>query len=166
MSEIIIDRSQALFAAGCFWGVELTFSDICGVLATEVGYSGGFAKDPTYQQVCSGRTGHAECVRLEYNPDLVSYAELLDVFWNCHDPSSLNAQGPDMGSQYRSAIFWHTEEQKLIAEHSKLHLNEKYRKEGKTVKTEIHKAGPFYRAEDYHQKYLHKKNKSHNPTKK
>lgn len=156
-TENEIHMNEAVFAAGCFWGVEATFTKVVGVLNTEVGYCGGFVKDPHYEQVCTGRTGHAESVRIVFDPEIVSYAELLDIFWKNHDPTSLNQQGPDIGSQYRSAIFWESEEQKFIAEQAKAHLDAQYKKTGKSVKTEIVKKGPFYRAEEYHQQYLKKK---------
>jgi peptide-methionine (S)-S-oxide reductase len=152
---MIQKTKQATFAAGCFWGVEEEFMHVPGVLETEVGYSGGHTKNPTYENVCSDTTGHAESVRLTYDPEKVSYEKLLDIFWNLHDPTTPNRQGPDVGSQYRSAIFYHTPEQKTLAERSKEAL-EKSGKYNDPIVTEIIPAGPFYRAEEYHQQYFHK----------
>lgn len=145
---------QAAFAAGCFWGVEEEFIHVPGVLKTEVGYSGGHTKNPTYEEVCSDATGHAESVRLTFDPAQVSYEKLLEVFWNLHDPTTPNRQEPDVGSQYRSVIFYHTPEQKMLAERSKeaLAASGKYQN---PIVTEIIPAGPFYRAEEYHQQYFH-----------
>jgi peptide methionine sulfoxide reductase msrA/msrB len=148
--------NNAYFAAGCFWGVEAPFQRVPGVVATTVGYSGGHTPNPTYEQVCTHTTGHAETVEVEYDPGKVSYAELLDVFWKCHDPTTLNRQGPDVGSQYRSAIFYVDEEQKDAAEQSKGRQEALGRHRRKIV-TEITKAGPFYPAEEYHQHYLQKR---------
>ncbi|MBD3181166.1 peptide-methionine (S)-S-oxide reductase MsrA [Candidatus Poribacteria bacterium] len=147
---------HATFAAGCFWGVEYTFSKVEGVASTKVGYTGGHTENPTYKEVCRKNTGHAEAVFVEYDPDVVSYEELLDVFWKVHDPTTLNRQGPDIGSQYRSAIFYHNEEQKKAAMESKdmLQKSGKYRRD---IVTEITPASTFYKAEDYHQKYYEKK---------
>ncbi|MBN1212580.1 MAG: peptide-methionine (S)-S-oxide reductase MsrA [candidate division Zixibacteria bacterium] len=150
---------KATFAAGCFWGVEATFQKVEGVLSTRVGYTGGTLAVPTYEDVCSGRTGHAEAIEITYDSSMVSYEELLDIFWKMHDPTTPNRQGPDIGSQYRSAVFYHDEQQKLAAEQSK----EKLDKSGeykRPVVTEITEAGPFYPAEDYHQKYLEKRGRS------
>ena len=144
----------ATFAAGCFWHVEEAFSKVKGVAGTMVGYTGGKMKNPNYKAVCSNETGHAEAVHIEFNPKVVSYEELLDVFWQIHDPTQLNRQGLDIGTQYRSAIFYHTEEQKKIAEKS-LQNEQKHHKE--KIATEITKANAFYKAEEYHQKYLMKK---------
>ncbi len=146
----------ATFAAGCFWGVEATFAKIPGVLKTEVGYTGGDLPNPTYEQVCTGKTHHAEALQLTYDPDVVSYDKLLETFWTCHNPTTLNRQGLDVGTQYRSEIFYHTEEQKRAAEHSKELMQISGNVSGKIV-TEIKSAAPFYRAEEYHQKYLAKK---------
>ncbi len=146
----------ATFAAGCFWGVEEAFRKVKGVSATAVGYSGGSMPNPTYEDVCTDRTGHAEVVQVEFDPTQLSYDELLKVFWESHDPTTRNRQGPDVGSQYRSAIFYHTPEQKAVAEASR----EKLQKSGKyqrAIVTEITPAGPFYRAEEYHQQYLQKR---------
>ncbi len=145
----------ATFAAGCFWGIEETFSRIPGVLATEVGYIGGHTQHPTYPQVCSDTTGHAEAVQVTYDPELVNYETLLDVFWHCHNPTLLNRQGPDVGSQYRSVIFYHNEAQKQSAESSKQALIASKQYQSPIV-TEIVPAGIFYPAEAYHQKYLQK----------
>lgn len=150
---------QASFAAGCFWGIEARFTKVPGVIKTEVGYAGGQLENPSYEQVCTGKTGHAETVRLEYDPKIVSYEQLLDVFWACHDPSSLNRQGGDIGEQYRSIIFYYNEEQRLVAEHAKAAL-EASGKFPKKIVTEIIMAMPFYRAEEYHQRYLEKKRKN------
>jgi len=146
----------AMFGAGCFWGVEATFRQIEGVKATAVGYSGGHMENPSYQDVCTGTTGHAEVVQVTYDPAKVSYETLLNVFWENHDPTTLNRQGPDHGEQYRSAIFYTNDEQKKIAEDSKAAL-EKSGIYKKPIVTEITKAGPFYKAEEYHQQYLEKR---------
>jgi peptide-methionine (S)-S-oxide reductase len=146
---------KATFAAGCFWGVEAAFRKTPGVVSTVVGYTGGHKENPTYQQVCSGRTGHAEAVRVRYDPTKVSYEQLLDVFWGIHDPTTLNRQGPDVGSQYRSAIFYHNESQHIAAEASKKRL-EQSGKFNKLIVTEIVPAPKFYRAEEYHQQYFEK----------
>ncbi|RZN49484.1 peptide-methionine (S)-S-oxide reductase [archaeon] len=147
---------KATFAAGCFWGVQAAFDEISGVVRTLAGYTGGMTTDPTYKDVCSGRTGHAEAVEATYDPSIVSYDELLDIFWRIHDPTTLNRQGPDVGSQYRSAIFYHNDTQRKKALDSK-HALEKTGRYSKRVVTEIVAAGPFYPAEDYHQHYLRKR---------
>ncbi|MEX0815790.1 MAG: peptide-methionine (S)-S-oxide reductase MsrA [Dongiaceae bacterium] len=147
---------QATFAAGCFWGVEAAFRLIEGVTATAVGYSGGTAPGPTYREVCSGRTGHAEAVRVEYDPDRVSYDQLLDLFWDIHDPTTPNRQGPDVGTQYRSVIFFHTPEQEAAARASKERLQASGRHR-RSIVTEIVAAPAFHLAEDYHQRYLEKR---------
>ena len=146
---------KATFGAGCFWGVEETFRRVEGVTDVAVGYSGGHLKDPTYEQVCTDRTGHAEVVQVEYDPARVSYDELLSVFWECHDPTTRNRQGPDIGTQYRSVIFYHDEAQKAAALASKERLEASGRHR-RPVVTEIVPAAPFYRAEEYHQRYLEK----------
>jgi peptide-methionine (S)-S-oxide reductase len=146
---------KATFAAGCFWGVEAEFQKVKGVKSTMVGYTGGNFKDPTYHDVCSGKTGHAEAIQIEYDPDLVSYEQLSEIFWNIHDPTTLNRQGPDVGSQYRSAIFFHSQEQEKFAIKSKENLQNSGRYPNKVV-TEIIPASLFYKAEEYHQKYLEK----------
>ncbi len=146
---------KATFGAGCFWGIEAAIRKIEGVASTTVGYAGGSFKDPTYEDVCSGKTGHAEVVQVEYDPSKVSYEELLRVFWNIHDPTTLNRQGPDIGTQYRSAVFFHNPEQEAAATASKQKLQSsgRYRK---SIVTEITPALEFYRAEDYHQQYFEK----------
>ena len=146
----------AYFAAGCFWGVEAAFRQVKGVKATVVGYQGGVTLHPTYQDVCTGQTQHAEVVQVEFDPNEVSYEDLLDVFWQNHDPTTLNRQGPDIGTQYRSAIFYRTEEQKEIAERSKAAQGKRglFRR---PIVTEISPALDFYPAEDYHQQYLEKR---------
>ena len=147
---------KADFAAGCFWGIEAAFRKLKGVSSTRVGYSGGTYKNPTYEKVCSGKTGHAETVEVEYDPSVISYEQLLDVFWKLHDPTTLNRQGPDVGAQYRSIIFYRNEEEKQVAEKSKLKLAKSsvYKS---TIVTEIIPLGEFYPAEEYHQQYYEKK---------
>ena len=147
---------KATFGAGCFWGVEAAFRQIPGVVATAVGYSGGTAANPGYYEVCTGRTGHAESVEVEYDPARVSYADLLKVFWTEHDPTTLNRQGPDIGTQYRSVIFYHSPEQQAAAEESKAQL-EAARRYRRPIVTQIVPASEFYRAEEYHQQYLEKR---------
>jgi len=146
---------RATFGAGCFWGVEAAFRKIKGVVSTTVGYSGGSSKNPAYKDVCSGRTGHAEAVQVEYDPSKTSYEELLNVFWSVHDPTQLNRQGPDVGTQYRSAIFFYNAEQEAAAKAAKAHLERsgRYRK---PIVTEIIPASEFYMAEEYHQQYFEK----------
>src|SRR5258708_755296 len=148
--------AKGTFAAGCFWGVAATFRQIPGVSATRVGYTGGDLKNPTYKDVCSDRTGHAEAVEVEYDPAKVSYEDLLTVFWENHDPTQLNRQGPDFGTQYRSAIFYHSPEQEQAAQTSKREL-EKSHRYSRPIVTEIMPAVTFYEAEDYHQQYLEKR---------
>lgn len=147
--------AKATFAAGCFWGVEEAFRQVKGVTSTTVGYIGGRMENPTYRDVCTDRTGHAEAVEVEYDPARVSYEQLLDVFWQNHDPTQLNRQGPDVGTQYRSAIFYHSPEQQAAATASKEGLTGSGRFR-RPVVTEIVPATTFYRAEDYHQQYLQK----------
>lgn len=142
---------KATFGAGCFWKPEYIFRQVNGVTATSVGYMGGDAANPSYEQVCTGRTGHAEVVQVEYNPARISYEELLDIFWQCHDPTQLNRQGPDIGTQYRSAVFAHGPEQEEAAKASRDRLIGA----GKVV-TEIAQAGDYWQAEDYHQQYVEK----------
>ena len=151
---------KATFGAGCVWGVEAAFQEVEGVVSTAVGYSGGSLRNPTYEDVCSGRTGHAEVVQIEYDPARVSYDRLLDVFWENHDPTTLNRQGPDIGEQYRSAIFFHTPEQEAAAKASKARLkgSGRYRR---PIVTEITPASEFWRGEDYHQRYLEKRGLAH-----
>ena len=147
---------KAIFAAGCFWGVEETFRNIKGVVSTKVGYTGSSFKNPTYENVCTDKTGHAEAIEIEYDPSIVSYEKLLNIFWEIHDPTTLNRQGPDIGKQYRSAIFYTDENQKNIATLSKENL-EKSGKYNKKIVTEIIQVSEFYPAEDYHQKYYMKR---------
>jgi peptide-methionine (S)-S-oxide reductase len=151
---------KATFAAGCFWGVEATFRQVPGVVSTAVGYSGGSFKNPSYQDVCSGRTGHAESVEVEFDPARVSYDELLNIFWGAHDPTTPNRQGPDVGTQYRSAIFVHNAEQRDSALASKERLD-KSKSYKKPIVTEITAASEFYRAEEYHQRYFEKHGLAH-----
>ena len=148
---------KATFAAGCFWGVEAVFERTDGVEKTTVGYTGGKTKNPTYEQVCTGKTGHAEAVQIIYNPKIITYEQLLETFWMIHNPTQKNRQGPDIGTQYRSAIFYHNQEQKHIAEESKKQ-KEKYL--GVKIQTEITLAKEFYPAEEYHQKYLKKQGRT------
>ena len=150
----------ATFGAGCFWGVEAAFRQLAGVTGTAVGYLGGTLENPTYKDVCSDTTGHAEVVQVEYDPAKVSYDDLLNVFWTNHDPTTLNRQGPDVGSQYRSVIFFHTAEQEAAAKASKdsMQQSSKFRR---PIVTEITPASEFYRAEEYHQQYLEKRGLSH-----
>ena len=146
--------ATAIFGAGCFWGVEVAFGRVKGVTSTSVGYSGGTTKNPTYEQVCTGKTGHAEVVWVEFDPSSVSYEELLNVFWGCHDPTTLNRQGPDIGTQYRSAIFFQDSQQEAAA------IQSKEKNAGRfpsPIVTEITAASKYYIAEDYHQKYLEKR---------
>lgn len=147
---------EAMFGAGCFWGVEVAFRNVEGVIDTAVGYAGGHVENPTYQQVCSDQTGHAEVVHLTYDPEKVSYDQLLEVFWTNHDPTQLDRQGPDFGSQYRTCIFYYTSEQKAAAEASKNALDESGGLSDPVVTT-IEEAPTFWRAEDYHQRYLEKR---------
>lgn len=146
---------KAMFGAGCFWGVEATFRDVRGVKDVTSGYSGGTLANPSYEQVCSDKTGHAEVVLVEYDPAEVSYESLLDVFWNCHDPTTRNRQGPDVGSQYRSVVFYFNDAQRIAAQSSKEAL-QRGGTYNRPIVTEIEAAGPFYPAEDYHQRYLEK----------
>jgi len=146
----------ATFGAGCFWGVEAEFRRMKGVTGTAVGYAGGHLKNPSYRDVCSGTTGHAEVVQVEYDPATVAYDDLLNVFWENHDPTTLNRQGPDVGSQYRSAVFFHMPEQEAAARASKERL-EKSGRYKRQVVTQIEPASEFWRAEEYHQQYLEKR---------
>jgi len=150
----------ATFGAGCFWGVEADFRKVSGVVDTEVGYAGGWMTNPTYKDVCTDMTGHAEVVRVTYDPAVVTYEQLLEVFFSIHDPTTLNRQGPDFGKQYRSVIFYHTDEQETAARAMKKRLEEsgKYRR---PIVTAIEPAGSYYRAEDYHQRYLEKRGIAH-----
>lgn len=148
--------SVAIFAAGCFWGVESTFQSLKGVLNTSVGYIGGSKENPTYEEVCYSSTGHAEAVRVEFNPSIITYEELLNCFWNLHDPTTLNRQGPDVGEQYRSAIFFSQEEEEEEAKLSreKLNISKKF---SDPIVTEITSASTFWPAEEYHQSYFLKR---------
>jgi len=148
---------KATFGAGCFWGVEEKFRKIKGVVKTTVGYMGGELKNPTYVQVCTDKTGHAEVIQIIYDKEQISYEKLLEIFWEIHDPTQLNRQGPDIGTQYRSVIFYHNELQKKFAEEVKKQIQTKYIKK---ILTEITPAKEFYPAEEYHQKYLQKQGKA------
>ncbi len=148
---------KALFGAGCFWGVEEKFRRVEGVCSTAVGYSGGTTEDPTYEEVCDGGSGHAEVVEVEFDPDTVSYAALLDTFWEIHDPTTLNRQGPDFGTQYRSAIFFFNVEQESTAKSSRDAKDASAQFYPDAIVTEITPASTFYRAEEYHQRYLEKR---------
>ncbi len=147
---------KATFGAGCFWGVEAAFRRLEGVTSTAVGYAGGTVANPTYQQVCSDRTGHAEVVQVEYDPSAVSYEELLNVFWDNHNPTTLNRQGPDVGTQYRSVIFFHSPEQEAAARASMEQLGQSGRF-SRPIVTQVEPAKSFFRAEEYHQQYLEKR---------
>ncbi|MGI8653752.1 MAG: peptide-methionine (S)-S-oxide reductase MsrA [Pyrinomonadaceae bacterium] len=151
---------KATFGAGCFWGVEVAFRQLEGVTSTQVGYLGGSLESPTYKDVCSGRTGHAEVVEVTYDPAQTSYEDLLKVFWENHDPTQLNRQGPDIGDQYRTAIFFHTPEQETAARASKAQLEASGHFK-RPIATEITSASTFYRAEEYHQQYLEKRGLAH-----
>jgi peptide-methionine (S)-S-oxide reductase len=155
-----MQTEKATFGAGCFWGVEETFRNLKGVVSTAVGYAGGTKQNPTYEDVCTDKTGHAEVVEVDFNPDEISYDQLLEVFWSNHNPTTLNRQGPDVGTQYRSAIFYHSPEQKAAAEASK----ERLQNSGKfprPIVTQVEPAGNFWRAEEYHQQYLKKRGQTH-----
>ncbi|HVE91225.1 MAG TPA: peptide-methionine (S)-S-oxide reductase MsrA [Actinomycetota bacterium] len=145
---------KATFGAGCFWGVEAEFRNVEGVIDTAVGYAGGATQNPTYQEVCTDRTGHAEVVEVQFDPQKVSYDELLETFWKVHDPTTLNRQGPDVGSQYRSVIFFHSPEQEAAARASVQRAQERF---PKPVVTHVERAPVFFSAEEYHQRYLEKK---------
>ncbi|MDV2502909.1 MAG: peptide-methionine (S)-S-oxide reductase MsrA [bacterium] len=151
---------KATFGAGCFWGIEAAFLKVKGVSATSVGYMGGSLDEPTYEDVCSGITGHAEVVQVEYDPPEVSYEELLEVFWDIHDPTTPNRQGPDVGTQYRSVVFCHNEQQEAAARASKEQLQGSGRFTNDIV-TEITSASQYYLAEDYHQQYIEKRGRAH-----
>lgn len=155
------NTDTATFATGCFWCTEAIFEELNGVLSVTSGYSGGTVSNPTYKEVCTGETGHAECVQVIYEPDKITYDELLEVFFEVHDPTSLNRQGADVGTQYRSAIFYHNNEQKQKAEYYKNELNKSGAYE-KPIVTEITTFSKFYPAEDYHQEY-YDNNKNTNP---
>ena len=147
----------ATFAAGCFWGVEEAFRERKGVKSTVVGYTGGWLNNPTYRDVCTGKTGHAEAIQVQFDPNEVSYEDLLGVFWSIHNPTTKNRQGPDVGSQYRSMIAYHTPEQELAAKKSKEDLESSVKLNGRRIVTEIVTASPFYKAEQYHQKYYQRR---------
>ncbi|HEY5654013.1 MAG TPA: peptide-methionine (S)-S-oxide reductase MsrA [Pontiella sp.] len=149
---------KAVFAAGCFWGVEAIFQELDGVIDTTVGYTGGKTESPTYREVCSKRTGHAEAIEVIYDPSKISYEELLAYFWRLHDPTTLNRQGPDCGPQYRSAVFYYSSEQKAAAEKIKIEAQKKWEK---PIVTEITEGGNFYPAEEYHQDYFKRRGGSH-----
>lgn len=151
---------RATFAAGCFWGVEETFRTLPGVTSTTVGYAGGRTTDPTYEQVCSGSTGHAEAVEIQFDPNTIGYEKLLEIFFDNHNPTTPNRQGPDVGSQYRSAIFFHDAEQQTVARAAKEELQGSG-KFSQPIVTEITAATEFYRAEEYHQQYLKKRGAAH-----
>jgi peptide-methionine (S)-S-oxide reductase len=152
--------AKASFAAGCFWGVEAAFRQVPGVLGTAVGYEGGRLENPTYEDVCTGTTGHAETVEVDYDPAKVTFEQLLDVFWDNHDPTTLNRQGPDVGEQYRSVIFFHGPEQEAAARASKEN-REKSGRYKRPIVTRIQPSSSFYRAEEYHQQYLEKRGLAH-----
>jgi peptide-methionine (S)-S-oxide reductase len=147
--------AKATFAAGCFWGVEDKFMKMDGVITTVVGYIGGHTKNPTYEEVCTDTTGHAEAVEIDYDPEKISYEKLLDAFFKMHNPTTLNRQGPDIGSQYRSAIFYHSAKQKALAE-QKIKVLDDSNKYLNAIVTEVTAATTFYKAEEYHQNYLQK----------
>ncbi len=149
---------KATFGAGCFWGVEAAFRRMAGVESTQVGYAGGKKDHPTYEDVCTDRTGHAEVVEVTFDPKVISYHDLLEVFWNNHNPTTLNRQGPDVGAQYRSAIFFHSPEQEAEAKASRDAAQARF---PRPIVTEITPAQPFWRAEEYHQQYLEKRGLSH-----
>lgn len=151
---------KASFGAGCFWGVEATFRELDGVIDAVSGYQGGHTENPTYKDVCTDGTGHAEVVEVEYDPAKISYSQLLDVFWGAHDPTQVNRQGPDVGTQYRSAIFFYTPEQERLARASKSKLEASGRFK-RPIATQIEPAQTFYRAEEYHQQYLAKRGLRH-----
>jgi peptide-methionine (S)-S-oxide reductase len=155
-----METEKATFGAGCFWGVEAAFRAISGVSNATVGYAGGTTENPTYEDVCSHATGHAEVVQVEFDPSILTYNQLLDVFWSNHNPTTLNRQGPDVGDQYRSVIFYHSPEQHAAAEESKSSLD-KVGRFKRPIVTQIQPASIFYPAEDYHQRYLEKRGLSH-----
>ncbi|MFX1569246.1 MAG: peptide-methionine (S)-S-oxide reductase MsrA [Promethearchaeota archaeon] len=157
-----MNLQKAIFAAGCFWGVEANFRKLDGIISTRVGYIGGSFSNPTYKEVCSHKTGHAEAVEVTYDPSKISYDVLLDVFWSIHDPTTLNRQGPDLGSQYRSAIFYVDLEQKQKAEMSKAKI-EASKRFKRPIVTQIVPASDFWEAEEYHQQYVEKRNSQYNP---
>ncbi len=156
--EETVNTQTATFAAGCFWGVEADFRDIAGVLDAEAGYVGGTLANPSYRDVCTGTTGHAEAVRVSFDADVVSFDTLLDAFWALHDPTQLNRQGPDVGTQYRSAVFYEDEAQRIAAEAGKSRAQARF---ARPIVTEIAPGQTFFRAEDYHQRYLEKQGVRH-----
>lgn len=159
MEKVRLEKAEldkATFGAGCFWGVEATFRQVKGVVSSQVGYTGGHKPNAAYKDVCAGRTGHAEAVEVTFDPSRVSYDALLSIFWENHDPTTPNRQGPDVGEQYRSAIFYHTPAQEAAAKASKSRLDASGRFR-RPIVTQIVPAGPFYRAEEYHQRYLEKR---------
>ena len=151
---------RIIFGAGCFWGVEATFCKIKGVHNVTCGYSGGHTHEPTYEDVCTGTTGHAEVVQVEYESNQISFEQILDIFWNCHNPTTPNRQGPDIGTQYRSAIFFYSPEQEALAEQSKESLQKQLQSKNITIVTEITLVSAFHPAEEYHQRYF-EKNSTH-----
>jgi peptide-methionine (S)-S-oxide reductase len=154
-----VETEKATFGAGCFWGVEAAFRKVDGVVSTAVGFMGGRLENPSYRDVCTGTTGHAEVVQVLYDPSRVSYQDLLQVFWRIHDPTTVNRQGPDLGTQYRSVIFYHNPEQEALARRSKEEMRQsgEFRRE---IVTQIEPAGVFWKAEEYHQQYFEKTGKS------
>ena len=156
----VMQTEKAMFGAGCFWGVEETFRNLKGVISTAVGYAGGTKDSPSYEDVCTDETGHAEVVEVEFDPAQISYDQLLDVFWSNHNPTTLNRQGPDVGTQYRSVIFFYSPEQKAAAEASKQKLENSGRFP-RSIVTQIEPAPKFWRAEEYHQEYLKKRGQTH-----
>ena len=150
-----MNTEKAILAGGCFWGVEETFRNLKGVTSTAVGYAGGTKENPSYENVCTDETGHAEVVQIEFDPSQIDYDKVLDVFWASHDPTTMNRQGPDVGTQYRSVIFFYSDAQRACAEGSKKQLQQSGRV-GRPIVTEVSPAGVFYRAEEYHQRYLEK----------
>ena len=157
-----MQQETATFAAGCFWGVEMTFRQVPGVLDAIVGYTGGHTENPSYREVCSDTTGHAEAIEITFDPGIVTYDQLLDLFWQMHDPTQVNRQGPDIGTQYRSAIFTHSEEQAQLARASRDRAQAGF---NRAIATEIVPATPFFRAEAYHQRYFERNNVTcHVPT--
>jgi peptide-methionine (S)-S-oxide reductase len=158
--RVPMQTEKATFGAGCFWGVEEAFRNVKGVLSTSVGYAGGTQENPTYRDVCTDKTGHAEVVQVEFDPSQVTYDQLLDVFWSNHNPTTANRQGPDVGTQYRSVIFYHSPEQQASANTSKEQLGQSGRF-NRPIVTQIEPASKFWRAEEYHQRYLQKRGQSH-----
>jgi peptide-methionine (S)-S-oxide reductase len=155
-----MQTEKATFGAGCFWGVEEAFRNLKGVISTAVGYAGGTKENPSYEDVCSDRTGHAEVVEVEFDPSEISYPQLLEVFWSNHNPTTLNRQGPDVGTQYRSVVFYHSPEQKSAAEATRERLQNSGRF-SRPIVTSIEPAPKFWRAEEYHQQYLKKRGQTH-----